>query len=58
MLLERLISNISASADVPGFDMVQQIQESDPHLRLGEGIQSYINGNDEMLTFGDRRSNL
>ena len=31
--------------DVPDFESVQQLYESDPRLRVGESIQSYINGN-------------
>jgi Transglutaminase-like superfamily len=31
-------------ADVPDFDMVRQLYESDPRLRVGDSIQSYVNG--------------
>jgi hypothetical protein len=30
-------------------DMVQQIYESDPRLRVGDVIQSYVNGNLESV---------
>jgi len=36
-------------ADVPDFDMVRQLYESDPRLRVGEAIQSYVNGNMELI---------
>ena len=35
--------------DVPAFDTVRQIYESDPRLRVGESIQSYVNGNMEQI---------
>jgi hypothetical protein len=35
--------------DVPNFDLVQQIYESDPRLRVGDVIQSYVNGNMESV---------
>ena len=36
-------------ADVPDFDRVRQIYESDPRLCVGESIQSYVNGNFERI---------
>jgi hypothetical protein len=30
--------------DVPDFDTVRQLYESDPRLRVGDAIQSYVNG--------------
>ncbi len=35
--------------DVPDFDMVRQLYESDPRLRVGESIQSFVNGNMELI---------
>ena len=35
--------------DVPNFDLVRQFYESDPRLRVGESIQSYVNGNMEQI---------
>lgn len=35
--------------DVPDFDKVQQLYESDSRLRVGEAIQSYVNGNMEQI---------
>lgn len=35
--------------DVPDFDMVRQLYESDPRLRVGDTIQSYVNGNMELI---------
>ena len=35
--------------DVPDFDTVRQLYESDPRLRVGDEIQSYINGNMERI---------
>ena len=35
--------------DVPDFDRVHQIYESDPRLRVGDAIQSYVNGNMEQI---------
>ena len=35
--------------DVPEFNTVRQIYESDPRLRVGESIQSYVNGNMERI---------
>lgn len=35
--------------DVPEFDTVRQIYESDPRLRVGDSIQSYVNGNMEQI---------
>jgi hypothetical protein len=36
-------------ADVPDFDTVCQLYESDPRLCVGESIQSYIDGNLELI---------
>lgn len=46
-MLDRL-ADLTRS-DVPDFDMVQQLYESDPRLRVGESIQSYVNGNMEQI---------
>ena len=35
--------------DVPDFASVRQLYESDPRLRVGESIQSYVNGNMEQI---------
>jgi hypothetical protein len=35
--------------DVPDFDMVRQLYESDPRLRVGESIRSFVNGNMELI---------
>ena len=35
--------------DVPDFATVRQLCESDPRLRVGESIQSYVNGNMEQI---------
>jgi hypothetical protein len=35
--------------DVPDFDAVRQLYESDPRLRVGEVIQSYVGGNMEKI---------
>jgi hypothetical protein len=35
--------------DVPDFALVQQLYESDPRLRVGDSIQSYVNGNMEHI---------
>jgi len=35
--------------DVPNLDLVRQLYESDPRLRVGESIQSYVNGNMELI---------
>lgn len=35
--------------DVPDFDTVRQLYESDPRLRVGDCIQSYIDGNFETV---------
>jgi hypothetical protein len=32
-------------ADAPEFNHVRQIYESDPRLRVGDSIQSFVNGN-------------
>jgi hypothetical protein len=42
-LLDRLAD--LTCIDVPEFDTVRQIYESDPRLRVGDSIQSYVNGN-------------
>ena len=36
-------------ANVPDFDLVRQLYESDPRLRVGDAIQSYVNGNMEHI---------
>ena len=46
-LLDRL-AELTCS-DVPDFAMVRQLYESDPRLRVGESIQSYVNGNMEPI---------
>ena len=35
--------------DVPDFDSVRQLYQSDPRLRVPESIQSYVNGNLELI---------
>jgi hypothetical protein len=35
--------------DAPAFDTVRQIYESDPRLRVGDSIQSYVNGSMEHI---------
>jgi hypothetical protein len=35
--------------DVPNFALVRQLYESDPRVRVGESIQSYMNGNMELV---------
>jgi hypothetical protein len=35
--------------DVPNFDRVRQLYESDSRLRVGNAIQSYVNGNMEQI---------
>jgi hypothetical protein len=35
--------------DAPDFASVRQLYESDPRLRVGESIQSYVNGNIEQI---------
>lgn len=35
--------------DIPDFDIVRQLYESDPRLRVGEAIQSYVDGNLERI---------
>src|SRR5512139_776034 len=42
-LLDRLAG--LTQVDVPDFDSVRQIYESDPRLCVGDNIQSYVNGN-------------
>ena len=46
-LLDRLAD--LTEADVPDFGLVRQLYESDPRLRVGESIQSYVNGNFERI---------
>jgi hypothetical protein len=46
-MLDRLAD--LANLDVPEFDTVHQIYESDPRLRVGESILSYVNGNMERI---------
>lgn len=35
--------------DVPDFEAVRQLYESDPRLRVGESITSFVNGNPRMI---------
>lgn len=35
--------------DVPNFALVRQLYESDPRLRVGESIQSYVSGNMQLI---------
>jgi hypothetical protein len=35
--------------DVPDFDRVRQLYESDPRLRVGDAIQSYVDGNMKLI---------
>lgn len=35
--------------DVPGFAMVRYLYESDPRLRVNESVQSYVNGDMELV---------
>ena len=37
-------------SDVPDFDSVHGLYESDPRLRVGDAIQSYVNGSMEHIT--------
>jgi hypothetical protein len=46
-LLDRLAA--LTQADVPDFNLVRQIYESDPRLCVGGSIQSYVNGNFERV---------
>ena len=46
-MLDRLAD--LTSSDVPNFDLVRQLYESDPRLCVGEVIQSYVNGNMERI---------
>ena len=46
-MLDRLAD--LTSTDVPDFESVQQLYESDPRLRVGGSIQSYVNGNMEQI---------
>jgi hypothetical protein len=36
--------------DVPDFEAVRALYESDPRLHVGESVQSYVNGNLELVT--------
>jgi hypothetical protein len=49
-LLDRLAS--LTEADVPDFDSVRQIYETDPRLGVGDSIQSYVNGNFKQIDIG------
>jgi hypothetical protein len=46
-MLDRLAD--LTQADVPEFDLVRQLYESDPRLGVGESIQSFVNGNLERI---------
>lgn len=46
-MLDRL-ADLTAM-DVPNFALVRQLYESDPRLRVGESIQSYVNGNMQQI---------
>lgn len=46
-MLDRLADLTEAA--VPEFDHVRQLYESDPRLRVGEMIQSYVNGSMEQI---------
>lgn len=46
-MLDRLAD--LTSVDVPNFALVRQLYESDPRLRVGESIQSYVNGNIQQI---------
>jgi hypothetical protein len=46
-MLDRLAD--LTSEEVPHFAMVRQLYESDPRLRVGESIQSYVNGNMQQI---------
>ena len=41
-MLDRLAD--LTEGDVPDFDAVRQLYESDPRLRVGDSVQSYVNG--------------
>jgi hypothetical protein len=47
-LLDRLAD--LSKGDVPDFETVRQLYESDPRLRVGESIQSFVNGKMELVT--------
>jgi len=47
-LLDRLAD--LTRGDVPDFDAVRQLYESDPRLHVGESIQSFVNGKMELVT--------
>jgi hypothetical protein len=49
-LLDRLAD--LTQADVPDFDLVRELYESDPRLRVGEAIQSYVNGSMVQVELG------
>jgi len=46
-LLDRLAD--LTYGDVPDFDAVRQLYESDPRLRVGESIKSFVNGTMELI---------
>ena len=46
-MLDRLAD--LTSTDVPDFDAVRQLYESDPRLCVGGVIQSYVNGDMERI---------
>ena len=46
-MLDRLAE--LTSKDVPAFDAVRQLYESDPRLHVGDSIQSYVNGSMEHI---------
>lgn len=46
-MLDRLAE--LTSIDVPEFDIVRQVYESDPRLRVRDSIQSYVNGSIEYI---------
>lgn len=46
-LLDRLAD--LTQADVPDFESVRRLYESDPRLQVGESIQSYVNGTFERI---------
>jgi hypothetical protein len=47
-LLDRLAD--LTQGDVPDFETVRQLYESNPRLRVGESIQSFVNGRMELVT--------
>jgi hypothetical protein len=46
-MLDRLAD--LTSEDVPNFALVRQLYESDPRLRVGESIQSFVNGDMQQI---------